>query len=175
MTDAKKKAPWGLPFEQLKILLQQEVALMREILANFHQEEFSLLMHEKETWAKVLEQRSDMVVTLIGLRRERTRITQVLQELAKEKLKKTAITFQELFSQEDVVSGEILSLLDQIFALVQKLNQQNCRNEFLFHEVRNANELPLHCPFPQPLPSPQTKRNKTTVATYPPPTNPQNN
>ncbi|HSX12724.1 MAG TPA: hypothetical protein VLF61_04460 [Rhabdochlamydiaceae bacterium] len=167
MADNKKA------FEQLKALLQKEVALMREVLANFHQEEFSLLMNEKETWAKVIEQRSDMVVTLMGLRKERTQVTRALQELAKEKLKKTTITFQELFLQEDVVSDEILSLLDQIFALVQKLNQQNCRNEFLFYEIRNSNELPLHCPYPQPIPSQQPKKAKTTVATYPPPQEPQ--
>jgi hypothetical protein len=162
-----EKAPWGVAFEQLKALLQKEVALMREMLANFHQEEFSLLMNEKETWVRVIEQRSDMVVTLIGLRHERTLATKALQELAKEKLKKTSISFQELFAQEDIISGEILSLLDQILALVQKLNQQNCRNDFLFYEVRNSNELPLHCPYPQPAPAPQPKRAKTTVATYP--------
>ncbi|HSX04298.1 MAG TPA: hypothetical protein VLG76_06175 [Rhabdochlamydiaceae bacterium] len=168
-----RKAPWGEAFEQLKALLQKEVALMREILANFHQEEFSLLMNERETWTKVIEQRSDMIVTLMGLRHDRARATKELQELAKEKLKKTTISFQELFSQEDVVSGEILSLLDQILALVQKLNLQNCRNEFLFYEVRNSNELPLHCPYPPPAPAQQPKRAKTTVATYPPP--PQKN
>lgn len=167
MSENKKKAPWEGAFEQLKALLQQEVALMREMLANFHQEEFSLLMHEKETWVKVIEERSNMVVTLIGVRRERNMATKELQELAKEKLKKTSITFQELFAQEDIISGEILSLLDQILALVQKLNQQNCRNDFLFYEVRNSNELPLHCPYPQPAAAPKPKRAKITVATYP--------
>lgn len=171
MPENKKKAPWGIAFEQLKALLQKEVALMREVLANFHQEEFSLLMNEKETWARVIEQRSDMVVTLIQLRRQRSMATHALQELAKEKLKKTSISFQELFAQEDIISGEILSLLDQILALIQKLNQQNCRNDFLFYEVRHSNELPLHCPYPQPLPATQPKRAKITVATYPPPKN----
>ena len=164
----KKKAQWGEAFEQLKALLQKEVALMRELLANFHQEEFSLLMKENETWTKVIEQRSDMVLALKTLRQERTNATIALQKLAKEKLRKTSISFQELFSQEDVVSGEILSLLDQIFALVQKLNQQNCRNEFLFYEVKNSSELPMHCTYPQPMPAPQTKKSKTTVATETP-------
>lgn len=167
MPDNKKKGPWGPAYEQLKDSLQKEVALMREMLANFHQEEFSLLMNEKEKWATVMEERSDMVVTLANLRRARIEATKILQDLAKDKLKKPQISYKELFAQEDIVGGEILSLLDQILALVQKLNLQNCRNDFLFYEVKNAHELPLHCPYPPPAPAMQAKRKKTTVATYP--------
>lgn len=142
---------------------------MREVLANFHQEEFSLLMNERENWKRVMEQRSDMVFSLATLREERTKATKALQELAKEKMKKTTISFQELFSQEDVISGEILSLLDQILALVQKLNLQNARNDFLFYEVKNGHELPLHCPYPPPNAQTQPKKKKTSLATYPHP------
>lgn len=160
---------WNFAYEKLKTSLQKEVALMREALANFHQEEFSLLMNERENWAKVMEQRSDMVINLSNLRQERIRATKELQKLAKETLKKTTISFQELFAQEDVISGEILSLLDQILALVQKLNLQNARNDFLFYEVRNSHELPLHCPYPPPTPQAQAKKKKTSLATYPRP------
>lgn len=168
MPDNKKKGPWGQAYEQLKDSLQKEVALMREVLANFHQEEFSLLMNEKEKWAVVMEQRSDMIVALALLRRTRIQATQMLQELAKDKLKKPQISYQELFAQEDIIGSEILSLLDQVLALIQKLNLQNCRNDFLFYEVKNAHELPLHCPYPPPAPAVQAKRKKTSVATYPP-------
>ncbi|NGX39808.1 MAG: hypothetical protein KR126chlam1_01141 [Chlamydiae bacterium] len=141
--------------------LVKEIELMREMLANLHQEELSLLENDKRTWARIAEERSDLVVNLKGLREGRHALGIQLEALSIE-LKQT-----ELFPAKDESSCEILSILDQLLALMDRTNLQNCRNDALFIQAAQKESSPLSCTYPHPLHQSEHKRRKTSVATYP--------
>lgn len=145
--------------ELLKVSMQKEIDLMREVLANLHQEELSLLMSDRQSWARVMEQRSDMIVELKLLRMSQAQVFKRLTS-GKERPK-----LEEILPVQETISCEILSLLDQILALVERTNLQNCRNDMLFYETKSL-KLPPKQPYPIPQASPRTARRKTTVAEY---------
>lgn len=120
-------------WEKLAEALKNEIELMREVLSNLHQEELALLENDRKKWTAVMEQRSDHVLNLKQIRNERMSYA------------------EELLPVFEEGSCEILSKLDQIFALVDRMNLQNCRNEVLFEQSKQKQELPLHCPYPHPL------------------------
>lgn len=170
-TNSTPRNFWNGAHRDLMSILQKEINLMREILANMHQEELSLLTYDKEEWTKVMEERSDMIVKLKDLRLERLKQAKDLKILFTQKVEEKNTLRIEIFPLEIDTSSEILSLLDQLIALIDRMNLQNCRNEFLFHQVKNLTQIPLHCPYPPPHLQPASKRatrNKTSIATYPP-------
>lgn len=156
---------WNQIQEQLKLAMQKEVNLMREILANMHQEELSLLMNDTPSWQKVMDERSEMVLRMSYLRKQRDLVALQFKENAKHKSKKLF----EILKAGDEISSEILSLLDQILALTERTNLQNCRNDFLFHQEQMPQNTPLHCHYPPPFlkPIPARAARKTQLATYP--------
>jgi hypothetical protein len=142
---------------QLKELMQKEVSLMREILANMHEEELSLLAGNKGQWELTMQQRSDMIADLGNIRKERIITGQKTTSSSMQ-------TLEKLLPVAETLSSEILSLLDQIMALVDRMNLQNARNDSLFYQAKNLQELPLRCPYPPPQLQPRARR-KTAVMT----------
>lgn len=128
--------------QNLNTALRNEVELMREVLSNLHQEELALMENDRHQWAQVMEQRSDHVLTLKEIRHQRLKAT---EELAATQGKKDLLP---LLEEE---SCEILSKLDQVFALLDRMNLQNCRNEVLFEQTKQKQEIPLQCSYPHPL------------------------
>ena len=151
---------------KLKSCLKQEVHMMREILANMHQEELSLLMHDHTAWLKIMEARSDMVVMLKNLRHERGHVTNHLQMLIG-KSEKIELKMDELIPLDDELRSELQSLLDQILALTERINLQNCRNDHLFHQPRNESGLPLHCSYPMREAQKRMAKKKASPTTLP--------
>lgn len=145
------KEKWELANEQLNQIFECEIHLMREILTTLHQEEFSLLENNRASLRKVLSQRSDLVCDLAKKRVERMEATAELTKAA-------------LFHrQKEIASFEIHSKLDQITALIEKSNLQNCRNDALFQERKQREKSPLTCPFPHPL---HRARRRPRIATF---------
>ncbi|MCI0382319.1 MAG: hypothetical protein L0207_04635 [Chlamydiae bacterium] len=158
---------WNEAHEQLKSFMQREINMMREILANMHQEELSLLMNDKDGWQKVMENRSDMIIQLSTLRNQREMAKDALHQIMVQGAEGKKLHFEELLKRIEE-GGELLSLLDQILALVERINLQNCRNESLFHQAKTQEKLPLHCPYPPPyLKESKKVQRKTSLATYP--------
>lgn len=154
------KEKWKLAHELLKKALKKEVSLMRELLANLHQEELSLFERDKKNWEIIFELRSDIVVKLFEVRKKRLGASfEIEQQVSLKKI-------QEKFPFEEEDSCEILTLLDQLFALIDRINLQNCRNDVLFDQSKHMEELPLYCNYPHPLQ--QKQRPKTSIATLPP-------
>ncbi len=143
--------------QNLNNALKYEIELMRELLSNLHQEELALLENDRHRWGKVMEQRSDHILSLKVIRHTRLKATEELAKLASDQGRK------ELIPVYDEGSCEILSKLDQIFALLDRINLQNCRNDVLFEQSKQKQELPLQCPYPHPL---HKSVRKTKVATY---------
>ena len=145
------------PYSLLNLALKKEVNLMREVLANFHQEELCLLEADLTRWSEIMLERSDFVVQLQTLRAKRMDFTSDLVRWVVMEGK------SELLPSDEESSCEILNQLDQVVALLERINLQNCRNEALFQQVQQRKELPLHCSYPHPLHSP---KRKSSVKTY---------
>lgn len=141
----------------LNSALKNEIELMRELLANLHQEELALLENDKHRWAQVMEERSDHIVNLKEIRHQRICATEDLSRHT------TFVEKGEILPVQDERSCEIFSKLDQLLALLERINLQNCRNDVLFDQSKQKQDLPLQCTYPHPL---HREKRKTKVATY---------
>lgn len=116
--------------------MQKEIILMREVLANMHQEEESLRRNDRPLWANIISQRCEILTILSPVREER------------------------ILASKNVVYSEdcdILSMRDQIMALIEKINQQNHSNEQLYKVAFR----------PQSALQPELiKKKKSAIATY---------
>jgi len=131
---------------QLKVSMQKEIAMMREILANMHQEEISLLMQDKDALDQVLQERSFMVERLGIFRKERILTSEKIEHLILPPLEKDC---------------EVVAMGEQIAALTERMNFQKCRNENLLSELKKLGRLPSSTvPFPQ-----SSKPKKISIAT----------
>lgn len=157
-TEISSKQNWEATHEALNLALKKEIEIMREVLANLHQEELSLLESDALQWQKVMQDRSNFVMQLHNLRLERMTTTETLTKLA------VILGKEEILPTNEASSCEVLTQLDQLTALLERTNLQNCRNDALFDQVRQKEELPLYCNYPHPLHT--KKKRKTSVATY---------
>jgi hypothetical protein len=163
------KKRWNEMHDQLRIALQKEIHLMREILANLHQEELSLLLNDKGSWAQLMEERSQMIYRLSNLRIARMNATEKLQIITSEKGEKKDFSLEHLLPIDDENSCEVLSLRDQLMALTEKMNFQNSLNQNLQNQIKNIPEYQKILSFQQGLKSQPIKaKRKSSIATYNP-------
>ncbi|NGX59958.1 MAG: hypothetical protein KR126chlam3_01118 [Chlamydiae bacterium] len=155
--EISSKQKWENAHKTLNSSLKMEISMMREVLANLHQEELSLLENDHAAWAKVMCQRSEQIVLLRSHRFSRMDATVELTKCA------VLLEKKEMLPHNEESSCEILSKLDQLIALLDRINLQNCRNEVLFHQRNQKKKAPLFCPYPHPL---HKTRPKTRVATF---------
>lgn len=149
-------------FDRLKRFMTKEIAMMREILANMHEEELSLLTSDQPGFEKAMQARSDMVIELRSVRSDRNLAIRELESQAQSRLNRKQLTHDDLLPVEE---SEVRSLLDQLIALVDRLNFQNARNDHLFYQARSLGKLPLECAYPPPQTQARTARRKVSVAT----------
>jgi flagellar biosynthesis/type III secretory pathway chaperone len=154
----KKRAPK----ENLKKTLQLEISLMRELLSNLREEEVALMSSDLKDWGQVMARRSDMVLSLQELRIERRAVTGQVLEEGEGPLD---IPLEKLISPDDEDSCELASLLDQLLALIERLNLQNSRNDQLFDQTKHLETPPLYCTYPHPNFQPLTARRRPGVKT----------
>lgn len=152
---------WKEFHDRLEKSLKQEIGVMREMLANMRQEEASLLAGDKTSWNQIMIARSSLLVCLYELRSQRFHATEILETLAKNAKR----PFEELLCRADEDACEILSMREQLTALMEKMNQQNMRNSSL--EAREFNSAKQNLLYPAPVLAASLKRNKTAIATYP--------
>ena len=155
--EISRKQNWEKAHKMLNSSLQQEIYLMREILATLHQEELCLLEHNHLKWDQVMEHQSDLILALRGQREIRIDATIELTKCTV-RLEKT-----EMLPHNEESSCEILTKLDQLMALVERINLQNCRNAALFDQGKEKKNIPLYCTYPHPL---HKKKRKNHIATY---------
>jgi hypothetical protein len=126
--------------DRLKLSMQKEINLMRELLANMHQEELTLEHEDKSSWDRIMNERARMIERLGSLREERLHASK---------------QFEEHATIEDSETIEILSLRDQLMALAERMNLIKCQNEHLSQQGRCI-----------ALPQVQKAKRKSSVATY---------
>lgn len=144
-TDISSKQKWDQAHLDLNSSLENEIHLMREILASLHQEELTLLEQDYSGWGRVMELRSDLIMLIRDERAKRMDRTAELTRLAVELQK------AEILPAEEESSCDILTKLDQVIALSERTNLQNSRNDALFDQSKQKQDLPLECPFPHPV------------------------
>lgn len=151
--DRSFKKVWDEAHLQLRLSLQKEISALREVLANLCEEELSLQLNDQAKIEQVLSDRSQMIDRLNHLRSEREDSTKLL-----EKIFGRPATFEELFPIDEPENCEILSLRDQLLALIERINQQNSRNQHVHGH-----------PYPHQIakPTPQPKK-KTYLETIDP-------
>lgn len=152
---------WDQLHEELKCTLQKEIFLMRELLANLHQEELSMMMQDHGTYSQLAKQKSDMMERLSHLRTHRERTAEKIFAIA-EKQKKDA-SWEDLLSEMGDASCEILNLRDQLMALTEKMNRQQSRNQHLTDHPDYLLSLQHQEKLRQQKDRP---KRKPTVATY---------
>src|SRR4029078_7708234 len=109
---------WNNLHDVLKETLKKEVSMMRELLANMHQEEVSLLLNDQGTVHELLHERCLIVERLGSLRTTRLEATNKIEKIASNE---SPPTLREMFPLEEETSTEILSLRDQLMALTEQM------------------------------------------------------
>ena len=100
---------------QLQDQMQREVYLMRELLSNMHQEEISLMLHDRGSLHQILQQRSSLLEKLSSLRINKLEILSQIEDLP-------------LYLSSSL---EISSLHDQVTILSEKVHRQTTTNQRL--------------------------------------------
>jgi len=154
---SKKK--WENAHLNLNANLEKEIHLMREILASLHQEELSLLESDFQRFSEIMKERSDYILQLKDQRQERMDSTILLTKIAVEQKR------MDILPPEEASSCDVLNKLDQLIALCERINLQNCRNDALFDQARHKQVLPLKCPYPHPLHAKSRKRQSIATDT----------
>jgi flagellar FlgN protein len=159
---------WKEARDELKMIMKKEVSMMREILANMHQEELTLLLGDQGGWNTVVEQRSELIERLGNLRQARMQTTQKLEELVPASKKEKKEPLEQLLALDDEAYSEILLLRDQISALLERINFQNARNQTLFLQFEHQlalNSRHSYNPIMEILPA---KKKISTTTCEPP-------
>lgn len=157
--EISRKQKWEKAHRILNNALAKEIHLMREVLANLHQEELALLERSTTKWSRTMRHQSDLV---LDLGKQRLLRIEATVELTKCTIQ---LNRTEMLPHDEESSCEILTKLDQICALIERINLQNCRNNALFEQRTQSRDLPLQCSYPHPLHKPG---KKTSIATYTP-------
>jgi hypothetical protein len=161
-----KHPEWEKAHDVLKVSLQKEVHMMREILANMHEEEVSLLLNDKGSWNQIMQNRFNLIERLSDLRLQRIQATQTIETIAQSIHQTTdSLTLEQILPTDEVVTCEILSLRDQVLALIERMNKQLSRNDYLYYHVEHWQHHPGTQPHAAPMKEERAKR-KAAVATY---------
>jgi hypothetical protein len=145
---------WNVLHEEIKLLMQQELSITRELLANMHQEELSLMLRDPGSLNQVMQQRSSMLERLSGLRVQRQQTTQKIYPLIEVQTARPSL--EEILPLNEEISYEIFNLRDQLLALTERMNRQQHRNTHLEeHLDPRGNPVymqaqPLYPPMPRP-------------------------
>lgn len=137
---------WEEIQDQLQIFMKQEISTMREILANIHQEETSLLGNATKSLELILQERSDLIQRLGNLRSITSSMMNRLLSLFSSE--KGISSLDEIFTFSN--DCEMLLLRDQILALTEKINFELEQNKHLssraqrssFQAYRNLSDYP---------------------------------
>ena len=152
------------PFARLYVVMNEEVALLRELLGLFMEIEQSLLQSEQENLPVLLEKKSSIQTHLKSLQKDRAEAVKFcLNSYSDNNLDKTMTSdlFTKVMSFCDEFGTETISLKDQILQLLKKIDEQ--KKQILSLSTESSLELPI-----QLEPSSEEEKGKTTLKTIDP-------
>ncbi|MDF2577035.1 MAG: FlgN protein [Chlamydiales bacterium] len=134
--------------KRLQELMQREIAVMREMLSSMQREQDSLLLNNVNVLQMIMKDREAIFETLMSIRNERIEEVKLVATLlykakgyppnndGQEK------KLEDLLDPTSSETCEIFLLRDQLLALLEKINEQNSRNNRLIqNRIRNTKEL----------------------------------
>lgn len=148
--------------------MKKEISIMREVLANMHQEEVALIMLDKNSLHKTLQDRFPMVETLSWLRNARMVATEAIRTLYIPSKTKETSTNNMAYMME-LQGCEIDYLSEQMLALIKSMNTQNCKNDTLTKKYELYTNYPARLTHLMPWQPAEGKiiKSKASIATYP--------
>lgn len=122
--------------ESLQSIMSTEIDIMRDVLGNMLDEQEAILHNNTEALKLVLADREPRIFRMNEAREQRIEIVKELSkslggEVSNDEQMGKQIDLDVLLDQVDSDSIEILSLRDQILALLEQMNTQNARNSYL--------------------------------------------
>ncbi|MBI3236593.1 MAG: hypothetical protein HYZ48_02665 [Chlamydiales bacterium] len=126
---AESNDRWDVLQNELRVILEKEVFLTRELLSNLHQEEISLMLQDTGTCHYLLQQRGSLVDRLGDLRSFRDKTNDQILEILGKNL--PLQVEEEIIPCPEEMGCEIISLRDQLVALTERMNLQKLRNQHL--------------------------------------------
>lgn len=118
---------WTPHHAELQTIMKQETKTLRELLANFHQEEMLILNMNDLYWNRMIEERQRLLRELTDLGQRRCLAIESIQI----KTLQMKAPLKSLLPLNLPESWEILSLQDQILTLWDRMNLQTSRNHMV--------------------------------------------
>lgn len=155
--------------EELTSCMKKEIGLMREVLANMHQEEVALIMFDKKSLTLTLQERFPLVQRLSSLRMYRLETTRHIEHLLCPQHTRKKLPIEQILPEHQQESCELIYLTEQIVALVEKMNMQNTKNESLMknYEIFSNSPAQFHQGIHLHKEEAKKGKSKASVATYP--------
>lgn len=125
---------WSPTHDRLRDSMQKEISVLRELLANLFQEEIFLSQRNSKGISLIQEDRSTLLKTLTALRKQRLAYTKQLKELSPSASSEKKLNLEKLLPSQHENTSQVLSLRDQMRALLEKMNAQKARNHHLLYE-----------------------------------------
>jgi flagellar biosynthesis/type III secretory pathway chaperone len=147
---------WTDIHQQLQDLMKKEIETMRQLLANMCQEEMFILRQETSLIQQLMEERAHLIDHLSSLRQNRLTTTEHLESIVQPNPEGSSL--EALLPLNNENSWNLLSLRDQMIALLDRMNLQCSRNEMLHHLATHQAILPLKA----------ERKAKISIATLPP-------
>lgn len=120
---------WKEMQQQLTSIMKKEVSVMREVLANMHQEETHLLNQDSQSKDSLIGARSSLFERLGQLKTERLDVIRQLSDLLPFSKKNNPLDHLAIIDDEGY--SEIQLLQGQFSALAERTRFQNQRNQLL--------------------------------------------
>ena len=148
--------------------MKKEISIMREVLANMHQEEVALITLDKNSLHKTLQDRFPMVQTLSVLRKDRMMAIEAMRTLYISSKPKEIAT-NKMADMMELQGCEIDYLSEQMLALIKSMNTQNCKNDSLTKKYELYTNYPARLTHLMPWQPAEGKiiKSKASIATYP--------
>lgn len=127
--------------ENLKQVMSEEVSTMRELLSNMEQEREALLTNNMSHLKDIMDERKTLFHQIVAIREGRIMwVKKLVKSFREESIDDGQCSnirdFHELLKDNGSHSCEILCLRDQILSLMERMNTQNSRNNYLLtHKI----------------------------------------
>ncbi len=118
---------------KLKDLMKKEISLMREILANMGEEQDVILLNKTALLKGFVNRRESIVNRATMVRQERVNVIKEIAVLEEKEIRADEydIDLSELLDLTESNTCEVLTLREMLVTLMEKINTQNARNNYL--------------------------------------------
>jgi len=118
---------WTETHDYLELVMKRELETLRQLLENMHMEEELIRRKEKKYLGRLMQERERLLEQLEAIRLDKVYIIKKLAAL----FSRQEVPLEELLPPASGASFEILSLRDQMAALLDRVSLQKSRTEMV--------------------------------------------